>query len=46
MRAALECILFKLGDFGAREEFSGAFPTVENAVAFLAKEGYSIQLPD
>ena len=46
VRAALECILFKLGDFGAREEFSGAFPTVENAVAFLAKEGYSIQLPD
>lgn len=46
VRVALECILFKLGDFGAREEFSGAFPTVEKAVDFLSRQGYTIQLPD
>ncbi|MCX5786207.1 MAG: hypothetical protein NTX59_11020 [Elusimicrobia bacterium] len=46
VRAALECILAKLNDFGARQENSGAFSTIEKAVEFLAKEGYTIQLPD
>ncbi|MDD5210523.1 MAG: hypothetical protein PHV36_14125 [Elusimicrobiales bacterium] len=46
VRTALECILAKLDDFGARQENAGAFPTIEKAAAFLVKEGYTINLPE
>ena len=46
VREALECILAKLDDFGARQEYTGKFSTIEKAVDFLSKEGYTINLPD
>lgn len=46
VRIALECILAKLDDFGARDEHAKAFPTIQKAVQFLEKEGYTIQLPE
>ena len=46
VRIALECILAKLDDFGARQENAGAFSTKEKAVEFLAAKGYTIVLPD
>ncbi|OGS50796.1 MAG: hypothetical protein A3J79_06465 [Elusimicrobia bacterium RIFOXYB2_FULL_62_6] len=46
VRTALECILAKLDDFGARQENAGAFTTIEKAADFLTRQGYTIQLPE
>jgi hypothetical protein len=46
VREALECILAKLDDFGAEMDHGNKFSTIEKTVAFLAKEGYVIHLPE
>jgi len=46
VRVALECILAKMDDFGAEQEHAKAFPTIQRAVQFLAKAGYTVQLPE
>ncbi|HBB67021.1 MAG: hypothetical protein A2X28_08995 [Elusimicrobia bacterium GWA2_56_46] len=46
VRAALECILAKLDDFGARQENAGAFSTIEEAAEFLSEAGYTVNLPE
>ena len=43
---AIECLLLKLDDFGAREwSCGGAYPSAEKAVEFLTRKGYVIDLP-
>ena len=43
---ALECLLLKLDDFGARQwECRDAYPSAEAAQEFLGRKGYFIQLP-